>query len=287
MDTSELPFPKMGVHSTGQARVTLNGTVHYLGLATTRDAQERYTELIQEWHRRKCNGIAAGARSIEYLLDKYQTLERSVSRRQSGTVTRLEVLQLLGKLWKHRWTDTIEPSDLQEVRDALTRTYADRPKAVELRLRHVVDVLRYAAERMMPQGQWLAGQLTGSLVELSQAARSGRRERALQQLYRLLDRDGKLIYVGVSGSALARLSEHAKTKAWFAEVVRIDIEHHACTRRQIEEREAEVIAKENPRYNSRNPVEQGRTRRWQNEAEITAQNQIEDELARKLAARSS
>ena len=40
-------LPKMGRHSSGQARVTLNGKVHYLGAFASPEA--RYAELIQQW----------------------------------------------------------------------------------------------------------------------------------------------------------------------------------------------------------------------------------------------
>jgi integrase len=42
-------LPKMGRHSSGQARVTLNGKVHYLGAFGSPEAHQRYAELIQHW----------------------------------------------------------------------------------------------------------------------------------------------------------------------------------------------------------------------------------------------
>lgn len=39
----------MGRHSSGQARITLNGKVHYLGLYGSPEAHQRYAELIQRW----------------------------------------------------------------------------------------------------------------------------------------------------------------------------------------------------------------------------------------------
>jgi len=40
-------LPKMGRHSSGQARVTLNGKAHYLGAFGRPEAHQRYAELIQ------------------------------------------------------------------------------------------------------------------------------------------------------------------------------------------------------------------------------------------------
>lgn len=55
MNTSAPRIPKMGRHSSGQARVTLNGKVHYLGPYGSPEAHARYAELVREWldnHRR-------------------------------------------------------------------------------------------------------------------------------------------------------------------------------------------------------------------------------------------
>lgn len=42
-------LPKLGRHSSGQARVTLNGKVHYLGPFGSPEAHQRYAELVQHW----------------------------------------------------------------------------------------------------------------------------------------------------------------------------------------------------------------------------------------------
>lgn len=42
-------LPKIGQHSSGQARVTLNGRVHYLGAFGSIEAQAKYVDLIQRW----------------------------------------------------------------------------------------------------------------------------------------------------------------------------------------------------------------------------------------------
>ncbi|MFN6194232.1 MAG: tyrosine-type recombinase/integrase, partial [Planctomycetota bacterium] len=41
--------PKIGRHSTGQARVTLSGQVHYLGAYGTQEAAAKYAELLAKW----------------------------------------------------------------------------------------------------------------------------------------------------------------------------------------------------------------------------------------------
>jgi hypothetical protein len=42
-------LPKIGRHSSGQARITLNGKVHYLGPWGSIEAQRAYTELLTRW----------------------------------------------------------------------------------------------------------------------------------------------------------------------------------------------------------------------------------------------
>src|SRR5262245_60992243 len=42
-------LPKMGRHSSGQARVTLNGKVHYLGVFGSAEAHARYADLMRQW----------------------------------------------------------------------------------------------------------------------------------------------------------------------------------------------------------------------------------------------
>jgi hypothetical protein len=69
----------------------------------------------------------------------------------------------------------------------------------------------------------------------------------LHQLYRHFDKDGILLYVGVSLSTIARQVAH-KRSPWAAEIVRIEIEHCA-DRGEAERLEAVAILKEGPIYN--------------------------------------
>jgi predicted GIY-YIG superfamily endonuclease len=43
------------------------------------------------------------------------------------------------------------------------------------------------------------------------------------QLYRHFDKDGALLYVGISLSAVARLAQHKAASAWFKEITKIDV----------------------------------------------------------------
>lgn len=70
-----------------------------------------------------------------------------------------------------------------------------------------------------------------------------------QQLYRLFDADGGLLYIGISYSAIARYTQHRVDKPWIGDVCRIEIETHDVTRTEIADMEMEAIAAENPRHN--------------------------------------
>lgn len=72
-------------------------------------------------------------------------------------------------------------------------------------------------------------------------------------LYRHFDRDGNLLYVGVSLSTISRLSQHKDASHWFAEIARVTIESFA-DRPLALVAEREAISKENPRHNLMRPT---------------------------------
>jgi predicted GIY-YIG superfamily endonuclease len=70
-----------------------------------------------------------------------------------------------------------------------------------------------------------------------------------EQLYRLFDADGTLLYIGISYSAIARFAQHKADKPWIGDVCRIEIETHDVSRAEILEIERQAIISERPRYN--------------------------------------
>lgn len=72
-------------------------------------------------------------------------------------------------------------------------------------------------------------------------------------LYRLFDRDGGLLYVGITSTGLHRLKEHARSKHWFFDAVNVTLEHFPT---RVEALDAETLAihDENPRHNIMRPV---------------------------------
>ena len=67
-------------------------------------------------------------------------------------------------------------------------------------------------------------------------------------LYRHRDRNGTLLYVGISLSVAQRLAQHASTAHWFAEVTQVDIEW-LPTRDAALAAERRAIQTEHPRCN--------------------------------------
>lgn len=70
----------------------------------------------------------------------------------------------------------------------------------------------------------------------------------MTQLYRHYDRDGNLLYVGISVNALCRLRQHEKFSHWFWQVCRIEIETFPDQEAALEA-ECSAIHNEKPRHN--------------------------------------
>lgn len=68
-------------------------------------------------------------------------------------------------------------------------------------------------------------------------------------LYRHFDKDGVLLYVGISTALMRRLSEHRTDAPWFWSIARIDVERHN-TVKAAREAEKQAIVKERPLFNS-------------------------------------
>jgi hypothetical protein len=68
------------------------------------------------------------------------------------------------------------------------------------------------------------------------------------QLYRHYDAQGRLLYVGISSSALLRMAAHKVNASWFNDVARIEIEAHP-SRKAAQAAEAAAIESEKPLHN--------------------------------------
>lgn len=69
-----------------------------------------------------------------------------------------------------------------------------------------------------------------------------------QALYRFYNRDGRLLYVGITGDIGVRWRAHNKRKPWWTEVATCTVEHFA-TRADAEAAEITAIRTERPLYN--------------------------------------
>ena len=78
-------------------------------------------------------------------------------------------------------------------------------------------------------------------------------------LYRHFNANGKLLYVGISLSALQRLSQHADHSDWYNEISRVDMEHF-CDRPSAMAAEKKAVTSEGPLYNIHHKKKPNKTR---------------------------
>lgn len=73
-------------------------------------------------------------------------------------------------------------------------------------------------------------------------------------LYRHFDSNGELLYIGISLSAVQRLSQHKQTAHWFKDIAKVEIEHFSSPE-TAHAAEVEAIAIEKPKFNIAHQVE--------------------------------
>lgn len=67
-------------------------------------------------------------------------------------------------------------------------------------------------------------------------------------VYRFFDRDGVLLYVGLTNHLPGRIREHQESKSWWRHVTRVTVDHYP-TRTDAAQAEDCAIRAEHPRYN--------------------------------------
>jgi prophage antirepressor-like protein/predicted GIY-YIG superfamily endonuclease len=75
-----------------------------------------------------------------------------------------------------------------------------------------------------------------------------KREHEPHTLYRFFDRNGRLLYVGITHNPAARLKAHSATQAWWKRVAEVRMESYP-SRDAVLEAESQAIRGENPRFN--------------------------------------
>ena len=98
-------------------------------------------------------------------------------------------------------------------------------------------------------------------------------------LYRHFDKDGRLLYVGISLSALSRLAQHREHRHWFDAIARVEIQSYP-TRQAAREAERESIRKERPEYNIRDRDDLQAARRTRHERAVESANALRDRSQR-------
>lgn len=68
-------------------------------------------------------------------------------------------------------------------------------------------------------------------------------------LYRFFDASERLLYIGISLSAIQRANEHRKEKPWWPEVARMHVTHLEASRLEAEAIERQAIIDERPIHN--------------------------------------
>lgn len=160
-------IPKLGRHSSGQARVTLNGKAFYCGPWGTAEAHARYAELIRAWQdrgeqpaERAPHPTQASLRLGDLLQQFLDHVDATGRYRKNGAPTthRAEFVNVIdslttfaGKVPVARMTEAtlVAWRDLLERNRALTRTGINR------KVGKVVQMLRWGRARgLVPKVVW-------------------------------------------------------------------------------------------------------------------------------------
>ena len=89
----------------------------------------------------------------------------------------------------------------------------------------------------------------------------------MSQLYRHFDAQGRLLYIGISLSAVTRLMGHRAGSQWFRKIARVEIQTFP-SRAIALQMEREAIQKEHPRYNIEHTYRKLKGRRLPTESQV-------------------
>lgn len=165
--TSNRRIPKLGRHSSGQARVTLNGKPFYVGLWGTLDAQKNYADLLAKWEANNRQPLTptptcVQTRKVRDLLDDYSTWLDSTRRYQKEGKPTSQ--RRLAKLALNEFAEHCGSVFATKLSDVLLRQHRDKLEArpelarytINKKIGHVRNALRWARDRgMLTRDQWL------------------------------------------------------------------------------------------------------------------------------------
>ncbi|HZN37551.1 MAG TPA: tyrosine-type recombinase/integrase [Planctomycetota bacterium] len=181
-------LPKMTKHSSGQARVRLNGKTHYLGVWGTPASHKRYAELLEEWNENGREPIGPRAitaneaiLTVRELSAQYQAwivaTGRFLKHRKETSRRRLtrRVLTLFEEFAGAVPVRRLKEALLVHWRDRIEADYPDHVrKTINRWVWLVKDMLRWGESRgLVPKPVWLD---CASLSNLKPGQCSGRPE---------------------------------------------------------------------------------------------------------------
>lgn len=113
--------PAYASHSSGQARVRIDGVVHYLGPYGADESHREYAKLVAKWHAgsdAKLMGLTIAQLTVLYL-QHCETHYRKHGQPTSEVQSVKDTLKRLNKLFRSTPADEFTPRKLKAVRDAM------------------------------------------------------------------------------------------------------------------------------------------------------------------------
>lgn len=113
--------PSYSAHSSGQARVRIDGEVHYLGPYGSAESHQKYAKLVAQWHARQDEALAPVTVSQLTLLymERCKLHYRKHGQPTSEVQSVRDVLKRLNKLYRETLASEFSPRMLKAVRDAM------------------------------------------------------------------------------------------------------------------------------------------------------------------------
>lgn len=113
--------PKYARHSSGQARVRIDGEVHYLGPYGSKKSHQRYAKLIAEWRAgldEPPRDITVGHLTVLYL-EHCKVHYRKHGQPTSEVQANRDVMKRLNKLFRSALAGEFTPRQLKKLRDSM------------------------------------------------------------------------------------------------------------------------------------------------------------------------
>ena len=188
----KLKTPAYTRHSSGQARVRIDGRAHYLGQYGTVESRERYDELVAEWLAKQ--DTSRVTLTVDVLASLYLTHAEGYYRKDGRPTSEVDciraALKLLITFAGRTRAARFGPRQFREFRDSLIGQTDRRVKHVKRTIsrqyinkvmRKVVGMFKWAAtEELVPVSVWHGLTAVGGLKKGRCQAREAKRVRPWQ-----------------------------------------------------------------------------------------------------------